>query len=297
MKEKMASKNSTEGEREQTHVFSIMDPKIVRRYRTTCLDLSGLTGLDSESMFQFLKDAVNLGFRRFDISGIREVNLDDQAFTDYIIPNRSDFHFTSESRGKSPENIRKDLKEALELLRSDYLDVLFLTEPSRIYREGDGTGMIECLKDLVMTKKIRQFGIRLSDPDLAREAIESNIFQHFAFPASYLSGDSVPELMHLAADKGITFWVDRPRRGNEALDIEANCAFVFTNQPKLMIMDWHLVDPGSLKILTSYYDTCDRNTGADGQTIYITPEIERLIRKERFLHANNGLFAGQVDLE
>lgn len=295
MKEQMASKNTTEGDREQTHVFSIMDPKIVKRYRNTCLDLSGLSGLDHTEMFQFLKDAVNLGFRRYDISGLTSINLDEQAFTDYIIPNRSDFQFVGETRGKSPDAIKKDLAAICRLIRSDYLDVLFLTDPARIYKEGDGTGMIECLKEAVKLGRIKQYGIRLSHSDLAREAVESGVFPHIAYPASYLSGDFVPELMHLAADRGITFWVDRPRRGMESLNIEANCAYVFQNQPKLMIMDWHLTDPSLMKNLTNYYDGCDRNYGADGKTIYITPEIERLIRKERFLHANGGLFAARVE--
>lgn len=295
MKEQMASKSTTEGDREQTHVFSIMDPKIVKRYRNTCLDLSGLAGLDASDMFQFLKDAVNLGFRRYDVSGLTAINLEEQAFTDYIIPNRSDFQFAGETRGKSPDQIKRDLAEVCRLIRSDYLDVFFLTDPARIYREGDGTGMIECLKDAVKNGRIRHFGIRLSKPDLAREAIESGVFQYVAFPVSYLSDDSVPELMHLAADKGIPFWIDRPGRNGEQLNIEANCAYVFMNQPKLMIMDWHLTDPSCMKNLTTYYDNCDRNYGADGQTVYLTPEIERLIRKERFLFANKGMLAGRPE--
>ncbi len=118
---------------------------------------------------------------------------------------RGSYVLATKTTAGAPEALRADLETSLSLLRVDCIDVYQLHNPARCPLPGDGSGLYEALLEARAAGKIRFIGITNHRLHVAREAVESGLYDTLQFPFSYLSGPEEERLVALCAEKGVGF--------------------------------------------------------------------------------------------
>lgn len=103
------------------------------------------------------------------------------------------------------EGFWKDLETSLSLLQTDYIDIYQFHNPSFVPKPGDGTGLYEAMLEAKAQGKIRHIGITNHRLFVAKEAVESGLYETLQFPFSYLASEKEQELVELCADRKVGF--------------------------------------------------------------------------------------------
>ena len=72
---------------------------------------------------------------------------------------RDRLFIATKSGAKTGEELRRDLKTSLSLLRTDYIDVYQFHNPDFCPRPGDGTGLYEAMLEAKANGQVRHIGI------------------------------------------------------------------------------------------------------------------------------------------
>ena len=80
-------------------------------------------------------------------------------------------------------------------MRTDYIDVYQFHNPSFCPKPGDGTGLYEAMLEAKRQGKIRFIGLTNHRLPVAREAVESGLYDVLQFPFSYLADAKDVELV------------------------------------------------------------------------------------------------------
>ena len=94
------------------------------------------------------------------------------------------------------EGFWKDLETSLRLLKTDYIDIYQFHNPAFCPKPGDGTGLYEAMLEAKAQGKIRFIGLTNHRGPVAREAVESGLYDTLQFPFSYLASEKDEELVH-----------------------------------------------------------------------------------------------------
>ena len=118
---------------------------------------------------------------------------------------REQMVLASKTQAKTPEQFWKDLETSLKTLKTEYLDIYQFHNPSFCPKPGDGSGLYEAMEDAKRQGMIRHIGITNHRLNVAREAVESGLYETLQFPFSYLATDKDLELVELCrqADMGL----------------------------------------------------------------------------------------------
>ena len=118
---------------------------------------------------------------------------------------REQIVLASKTQAKTPEQFWKDLETSLKTLKTEYLDIYQFHNPSFCPKPGDGSGLYEAMEDAKRQGMIRHIGITNHRLNVAREAVESGLYETLQFPFSYLATDKDLELVELCrqADMGL----------------------------------------------------------------------------------------------
>ncbi len=95
-------------------------------------------------------------------------------------------YIATKTHAKTPEGFWQDLETSLKLLKTDYIDVYQFHNLSQCYRPGDGTGMYEAMLEAKAQGKIRHIGATAHKIGVAREVVESGLYETLQYPMSYL---------------------------------------------------------------------------------------------------------------
>ena len=100
---------------------------------------------------------------------------------------RSEIIISTKTGATTAEGFWKDLETSLRLLRTDYVDLYQFHNPDFCPKPGDGSGLYEAMQEAVKQGKVLHVGITNHRLAVAREAIESDLYETMQFPFSYLS--------------------------------------------------------------------------------------------------------------
>ena len=103
------------------------------------------------------------------------------------------------------ETFWKDLETSLGNLQTDYIDIYQFHNPAFCPKPGDGTGLYEAMEEAKATGKIRHIGITNHRLAVAREAIESGLYETLQFPFSYLASGKDREIVDACREAGMGF--------------------------------------------------------------------------------------------
>ena len=221
----------------------------------------------TEEAVRILRKAYDGGMRFFDTARAytdseEKVGIAFKGMRDKVI-------IATKSGAKTPEGIRKDLETSLSLLKTDYIDIYQLHMAPQCYRPGDGTGVYECLLELKAEGKIRHIGITAHLLSVAREAIESGLYETLQFPFSYLSSDQELALVKGCKEKNMGFIAMKSLAGG--LITNAQAAMAFTQQYDNVMPIWGIQKESELDEWLAFMD----------ETPDMDEEIRAFIDKER----------------
>lgn len=114
-------------------------------------------------------------------------------------------YVATKTMAKTAEGLKADLTASLSALRTDHIDVYQLHNPPFCPKPGDGSGLYEALLDAKEQGKIRHIGITNHRLAVAREAVESGLYETLQFPFSYLSSHKELELVEACGRAGMGF--------------------------------------------------------------------------------------------
>ncbi|GHV93653.1 hypothetical protein AGMMS50268_41560 [Spirochaetia bacterium] len=102
---------------------------------------------------------------------------------------RDKFILATKTGSKDAETFWKHLETSLSTLKTDYIDVYQFHNPGFVPRPGDSSGLYDAILKAKEQGKIRFIGISNHRLPIAKEAVESGLYDTLQFPFCYLSDD------------------------------------------------------------------------------------------------------------
>ena len=182
---------------------------------------------------------------------------------------RDKLFIATKTAATTPEGFWSDLETSLKNLQTDYIDLYQFHMVSQCYRPGDGTGMYECMLKAKEEGKIRHIGVTAHKLMVAKECIESDLYETMQFPLSYLSSDKEIELVKMCKDHNMGYIAMKGLAGG--LINRSDAAMAFMTQFDNVMPIWGVQREKELDEWLSYFDN----------TPEMTDEISSFIEKEK----------------
>ena len=138
---------------------------------------------------------------------------------------REKLYIATKTAAIDAAGFKKDLETSLRLLKTDYIDIYQFHNPSFCPKPGDGSGLYEAALEAKREGKIKHIGITNHRPNVAREAIESGLYDTLQFPFSYISGDAELELVKACKEHDMGFIAMKGLSGGLLSNYESCYAF------------------------------------------------------------------------
>ena len=184
-----------------------------------------------------------------------------RAYTDSEEKLGDAFRFTrdriiisTKTQATDAEGFWKDLEESLRKLQTDYIDIYQFHNPDFCPRPGDGTGLYEAALKAKEEGKIRHIGITNHRLPVAREAVESGLYETLQFPFSYLSSDEDLALVSKTRAAGMGFIAMKALAGGLINDSAAAYAYMSRPQFAHVAPIWGIQRESELDEFLSYQD-------------------------------------------
>ncbi len=139
---------------------------------------------------------------------------------------RGEFFIATKTPAKNGIELKKDLETSLGKLKTDHIDVYQFHNPGFVPQPGDETGLYDAALEVKAQGKIRFIGISNHRLTVAREAVESGLYDTLQFPFSYLSTEEEIGLTKLCAEKNVGFIAMKALSGGLITDIFAAQAWM-----------------------------------------------------------------------
>ncbi len=224
--------------------------------------------VDMDTAVRILRKAYEGGMTYFDTARAYSDSEEKlgEAFGDGI---REKIFIATKTAAKTPEDFWKDLDTSLKNLRTDYIDLYQFHMVGQCYRPGDGTGMYECMLKAKEEGKIRHIGVTAHKLMVARELIESDLYETLQFPLSYLSSEKEIELVRMCKEHSMGYIAMKGLAGG--LINRSDAAMAFMDQFDNVMPIWGIQKEKELDEWLSYMDETPQMTG----------EIKEFIDKEK----------------
>lgn len=151
------------------------------------------------------------------------------------------------------EGFWKDLETSLRLLKTDYIDIYQFHNPAFCPKPGDGTGLYEAMLEAKAQGKIRFIGITNHRLQVAKEAVESGLYDTLQFPFSYLASRAEQELVEECGRRNVGFICMKALSGG--LITRSDAAYAYLAQFKNTLPIWGVQRESELDEFISYQDT------------------------------------------
>ena len=182
---------------------------------------------------------------------------------------RDKLFIATKTAATTPEGFWSDLETSLKNLQTDYIDLYQFHMVSQCYRPGDGTGMYECMLKAKEEGKIRHIGVTAHKLMVAKECIESDLYETMQFPLSYLSSEKEIELVQMCKEHNMGYIAMKGLAGG--LINRSDAAMAFMTQFDNVMPIWGVQKEKELDEWLSYFDN----------TPTMTEEISSFIEKEK----------------
>ena len=197
-----------------------------------------------------VRKAYDAGFTFFDTA--RVYSDSEEKLGEAFDGMRDKIFIASKTQAQNGEDMKKDLETTLKNLRCDYLDLYQFHNPSFCPKLGDGTGLYEAAEEAKKQGKIRHIGITNHRLSVAKEAIESGLYETLQFPFSYLSGEQEIELVKMCEKADMGFIAMKALAGG--LINNSAAAYAFLAEFDNVLPIWGIQRESELDEFISYID-------------------------------------------
>ncbi len=178
---------------------------------------------------------------------------------------RSHIVIATKSMALTPEGILADLEQSLCNLRTDYVDIFQLHNPPVVPRPGDGSGVYELLEEQKKAGKLRFISITNHRLAVAKEAVESGLYDTLQFPLSYLASPEEVALAAECAERGVGFIAMKALGGG--LITNAAAAYAYLAQFGHVLPIWGVQRLSELEEFLSFQDAPPALEGAVAEAV------------------------------
>lgn len=147
----------------------------------------------------------------------------------------------------------KDLEISLNNMKTDYIDIYQFHNPSFCPKPGDGTGLYEAMLAAKEQGKIRHIGITNHKITVAKEAIESGLYETLQFPFSYLATDEEVALVKACKEADMGFIAMKALSGG--LITDSATAYAYLAQFDNVAPIWGVQRESELDEFIAYQET------------------------------------------
>ena len=185
---------------------------------------------------------------------------------------RDKVYIASKTMCNSVEDFWSHLDTTLKNLQTDYLDLYQFHNLAFCPKPGDGTGLYEAMLEAKEQGKIRHIGITNHRIAIAKEAIESGLYETLQFPFCYLATEAELELVQMCKDADMGFIAMKAMSGG--LITRAEVAYAYLDQYDNVLPIWGVQRPEELQ----QFIDCGKNPPVLDEEMlnYIQAEREQL---------------------
>ncbi|MEG0962735.1 MAG: aldo/keto reductase [Lachnospiraceae bacterium] len=226
-----------------------------------------------EESTHLLQKAYHGGMTFFDTA---RAYTDSEAKIGVALSNmRTQLFIATKTAAEQASDFWNDLHTSLSLLQTDYIDIYQFHNPAFCPKPGDGTGLYEAMEQAKREGKIRHIGITNHRLSIAKEAIESGLYETLQFPFSYLASEKELDLVKECKEKNMGFIAMKSLSGG--LITNSAAAYAYLDQFEHVLPIWGIQRETELDEFISYMNTPPT----------LTKELESLIAKDRVLLSGN----------
>lgn len=220
-----------------------------------------------EDAVKILRKAYDNGIDYFDTA--RVYTDSEEKIGNALSDVRDKIYIASKTEALEPEKMRKDLETTLKNLKTDYLDLYQLHNPACCPKPGDGTGLYEELLKAKEEGKIRHIGFTNHRLEVAKEAIESGLYETMQFPFSYLADEKDLEIVKMCQERDMGFICMKSLAGG--LITRSDAAYAYLAQYDNVLPIWGIQHEHEL----------DEFLAFEEEPPVMNEEIKAFIEKER----------------
>ena len=170
------------------------------------------------------------------------------AFSDI----RDKIFIATKTGAVTAEGFWKDLETSLKELKTDYIDVYQFHNPDFCPKPGDESGIYDAMLEARKQGKVRHIGITNHRLNIAKEAIESGLYETLQFPFSYLASDKDIELVNMCKKADMGFVAMKALSGG--LITNSKAAYAYIAQYDNVLPIWGIQKETELDEWLSYID-------------------------------------------
>ncbi|MBR3825198.1 MAG: aldo/keto reductase [Lachnospiraceae bacterium] len=182
---------------------------------------------------------------------------------------REKVYIATKTGATTAEGFWKDLHTSLNNLQTDYIDIYQFHNPSFCPKPGDGTGLYEAMLEARDKGMVRHIGITNHRLHVAKEAIESGLYETLQFPFCYLATEKDLEIVEACKAADMGFIAMKALSGG--LITNSAAAYAYLAQYDHVLPIWGVQRESELDEFLSYID----NPPA------MTEELKAVIEKDR----------------
>jgi aryl-alcohol dehydrogenase-like predicted oxidoreductase len=229
--------------------------------------------IDGTAAARILRRALDRGINYFDTA--RSYTDSEEKIGAAFEGFRDKFFIATKTGAKDAATFWRHLETSLKNLKTGWIDVYQFHNPGFVPRPGDQSGLYDAILKAKEQGKIRFIGFTNHRLPIAREAVESGLYDTLQFPFCYLSSDEEIGLTRLCLEKNVGFVAMKALSGGLLTDVGASRGWIsrFPN----VVPIWGIQRESELEALFAAMDQ-----GAD-----LSPDQERRIETDRRELAGN----------
>ncbi len=199
-----------------------------------CKEIEDFGENADEKACAIVHQAYDAGVNFFDIAHSHEVC--EQRLGASLHGIRQNVILATKTSAHTVEKLRYDLKASRDALESDYIDLYQIENPDKLPRPKDDSGIYDELLSLKKLEIIRHIGLATENIDIAKEAVESGLYETIQFPFNLLSGEEAKNIVYLCKEKEVGCIAMQPLNGGVMSNIPL--AFGFLRQYENVVPVW-----------------------------------------------------------
>ena len=182
---------------------------------------------------------------------------------------RDKIYIATKTGAQNAEDFRKDLETSLQELQTEYIDLYQFHNPAFCPKPDDGSGLYEAMLKAKEKGMVRHIGITNHRLNIAKEAIESGLYETLQFPFCYLATEKDLELVEACKKADMGFIAMKALSGG--LITNSAAAYAYLAQFDNVLPIWGVQRESELDEFLSYIENPP----------VMTEEIRAVIEKDR----------------
>ena len=223
--------------------------------------------ISKEEAVKLLRKAYSCGVTFFDTA--RFYTDSEEKVGEAFKGMRDKVYIATKTGATTVEGFWKDLHTSLGNLQTDYIDIYQFHNPRFCPKPGDGTGLYEAMLEAKDKGMVRHIGITNHRLHVAKEAIESGLYETLQFPFCYLATEKDLEIVDACKEAGMGFIAMKALSGG--LITNSAAAYAFLAQYDHVLPIWGVQREEELDEFLSYIDNPPT----------MTEELKAVIEKDR----------------